>query len=167
MDGPRSASPSRSHIAGVAGRGGHFVCASDLVVVRHGPRFHSSKRGVVRRASNRRRHTTRQEMTRDIRRASLMGRFIFLLSSNLRSVVYLSPSFVVRWRGIPSSPSGSRSKRPTPRRDVVSLIQTLRSAQTNHTQNTTRYSATSRRCSIDKLVEPILRIVDRERGLNI
>ena len=58
-------------------------------------------------------------------------------------------------------------QRPTPRRDVPSLIQTLRSAQTIHTLKTTRYSATSRRCLIDKLYEPILRIVDRAMPLNI
>jgi hypothetical protein len=58
-------------------------------------------------------------------------------------------------------------QRPTPRRDVPSLIQTLRSAQTIHMQNAARYSDSSRRDSIDKLFEPILRIDHRATSLNI
>jgi hypothetical protein len=43
-----------------------------------------------------------------------MGRFIFFLSSNLRSVVYLSPSFVVSMERNPLFSIWLAIQRPTP-----------------------------------------------------
>lgn len=74
---------------------------------------------------------------------------------------HLSPSFVVAIGGIPFFSIWLAIQAPhAPSRCRESCRYR---AQTIHTPNTTRYSATSRRCSIDKLFNSILRAVRRRR----